>query len=535
MTTDNSQASMRRWRIGFSIFLVVITALPYILAEIRSGDEWFFSGFLFGVQDGHSYIAKMLRGSEGDWLFTTPYTAYPQTGVVAFLPYLILGKLASAPGLHGQLVVIFHLYRIAGIFFLVWCLDEFVRCYVPEERLRKWGITLAACGGGLGFLFLIGLSSLWKESLPLEMYSPESFGFLMIMGLPHLLFARGFLLLSFMKILQSAGRPFQIGTQAGLGLVLVGVFQPLTVAVAWAVLLAASTSLLLLVWLKKISVAKLREFVNKAAIAIFISSPVIFYTSLKFLSDPILSTWAEQNVIKSPPVGDYLLAYGWILPFAILAIISVLRNKIELTIGVGFLIIWVMCLPIFAYAPYQMQRRLPEGIWVAMVTLALVYITGWQKRSQTIFFAITSLGLLSSAIFWLGNIITAWQPASPAFLPDSQVEFYKQVQSLQIPKNSVVLADEEISMSLPAWLPVRVLIGHGPESANSKELQPRVENFYAGTSKIGETQTLVSEFSVDYVVWNTDKYGKLETILVRYPYLNKQLCYLDLCLLRVDE
>ena len=80
----------RRWVLAFAIILMVITTLPYILGYARAGGDWEFTGFVFGVEDGNSYIAKMLSGASGNWLFFSPYTAYPQHGVIAFLPYILL-------------------------------------------------------------------------------------------------------------------------------------------------------------------------------------------------------------------------------------------------------------------------------------------------------------------------------------------------------------------------------------------------------------------------------------------------------------
>jgi hypothetical protein len=102
----------RRWVWIYAVLVMLVTAIPYFLGYASQGEGWRFSGFVFGVEDGNSYIAKMLSGAAGNWLFRTPYTTEPQRGVLAFLPYLLLGKLASHPALHEQLVALFHLFRI---------------------------------------------------------------------------------------------------------------------------------------------------------------------------------------------------------------------------------------------------------------------------------------------------------------------------------------------------------------------------------------------------------------------------------------
>ena len=162
---------------------------------------------LFAVEDGNSYIAKMRRGAEGEWLFRSPYTADEQAGVPAFLPYLLLGKMASGRGSHEQLVALFHLARILAIPLMVFSTYRFVSRFVLEVRWRRWATILASAGGGMGWLVFLSGSSSWLGSQPLEMYSPETFGFLAALTFPHLLLARAFLFLGLDAYLESTARP----------------------------------------------------------------------------------------------------------------------------------------------------------------------------------------------------------------------------------------------------------------------------------------------------------------------------------------
>ena len=109
------QVSERRWAFGFALIVILVTSFPYLLAYQMENEEWVFTGFLFGVEDGNSYVAKMLRGANGEWLFRTPYTTEDQQGVVAFIPYTLLGKMAGGKAIHTQLVVLFHSFRLIGV------------------------------------------------------------------------------------------------------------------------------------------------------------------------------------------------------------------------------------------------------------------------------------------------------------------------------------------------------------------------------------------------------------------------------------
>lgn len=197
----------------FAAALLSATTLPYLIGFASQGEAWRFTGFVFGVEDGNSYLAKMLRGSAGDWLFRSPYSAAPQRGVLAYLPYLLLGKLAAGAAAHEQLTALFHLFRLGAGFLAIRATYDFLALFVAEIRLRRLGLLLASAGGGLGWIFALPGRPDWPGSLPLEFYSPEAFGFLALYGLPHLALARALALWGLVAYLKAAGEPVR---QAGL-------------------------------------------------------------------------------------------------------------------------------------------------------------------------------------------------------------------------------------------------------------------------------------------------------------------------------
>src|SRR5215510_2207848 len=68
------------WVSLFAAGVMVLTTLPYLVAFASEADGWRFGGFLLGVEDGSSYIAKMSEGARGAWLFTLTYSSEPQRG-----------------------------------------------------------------------------------------------------------------------------------------------------------------------------------------------------------------------------------------------------------------------------------------------------------------------------------------------------------------------------------------------------------------------------------------------------------------------
>ena len=173
----------------------------------------------------------------------------------------------------------------------------------------------------------------------------------------------------------------------------------------------------------------------------------------------------------------------------------------------AFLSIWILSLPLLAYAPVVFQRRLVEGIWAAWVILA---VSIFDHNGKQIWFSLKpalTLTLPSMAIIFVMGFQTASQKSPPLFLPADEVHAYMVLAEVANP-NDVLLSAAETGNRVPAWAVMRVVLGLGPESLNSQEIIPRVERFYSSSETENERNKLLDEFSVDYVF-----YGPLEKAL----------------------
>lgn len=501
MAADKPLVKYPRWLWVIVDFTLVITTLPYILGFEAQGDTWQFTGFVFGVEDGNSYIAKMMRGAAGEWLFQTPYTAQPQAGVLAFLPYLLLGKLSAPPGQHEQLVVLFHLFRVVAGCLSILATYEFLAHFISGERWRRWAVVLIAWGGGLGWsLILVGRSS-WLGSLPLEFYSPETFGFLAIYGLPHLAMARALMFWGLRGYLFPETAPASIngGIFAGLLWLLMGLLQPLTVVLAWVVI-AAYLAVLLIRILRSgddlgFERTNLKSIWLRSVYAGMVSAPIVLYTFWRFNTDPFLRQWTTQNQILSPHPLHYLLAYGLLIPFAVPWFQCLWKEDA----GQPWLLAaWTLIIPILLYVPYPLQRRLAEGFWVVLVILSVSAI----ERSQALqkFHRVFFLLFPSTVILIVGGFQQVLNPALPLFRPVAEIEAFDYL-SQNAGNEDVVLASYETSNALPAWAANYVLIGHGPESVGLAELQPQLERFFSQGMTDSERLDLIAVYGVDYVFW----------------------------------
>ncbi len=490
----------RIWLVNLALLLVMVTTIPYLIGVASESQDWVFSGHLIGVEDGHSYLAKMLRGNVGDWLFRTPYSLIEQRGVAVFIPYLVLGKLFPGRAQHDQLVVAFHLLRSIGVVVAVYGTYRFAAHFVEDHGSRRWVTVMGTVGGGLGWLLLLGDWGLIWPEVPLVFLSPETFGFLGLFGVPHLALSRGLFMLTlagYLEALEGARswRP------AALFLLLTALVHPLTGLIGIAVIAAHQWALLGSASAK----GQWEAWRGGAAMTLGVlapAAPYLLYLVVRSQADPFLQGWAMQNRIASPHLGYYILAYGLLLPMAAFgarALIHEGRRDGLLPVA------WVVLLPALIYAPVTVQRRLAEGGWVALATLAAygvlqVNLRPWRRGLRTTMLA---LALPGSLILLLGAARLARAPARPAFLPGELVDSYRWIAE-QAAVDAVVMASAETGNSLPAWAPVRVPVGHGPESVPYDSALSSVKDYYGARSE-AERGEIINELGVDFVFFGPDE------------------------------
>ena len=499
-----------RWAAGFAALVMAVTTLPYLVGVASQTSDWRFGGFVLGVEDGNSYIAKMGQGARGAWLFTLPYSSEPQRGVPLFEFHLLLGKLAG-PG-HDALVLVYHLARVVMGMALLLISYRFLAEFLPDVRQRRLGLALVAVGGGLGWLLaLFGLDHLFG-SLPIDFYSPEAFTFLILYTLPHLAAARCLFLLGLLAYLR--GR----GVVAGLALLAASLIQPLSVLVAWLVIGIDSASAWLFPYLRftfhlpprsgrqprpvgarRPSTLHAPRSILNALTAILLSSPFVLYTVYLFSADPLLAQWNAQNILTSPHPLHYVFGYGALIVFGVGGWRVLWSRRPDLA---RFVAGWALAVPFLLYAPLTTQRRLVEGFQLPLVALAVLGLTDALRsfRRWALLFAMT-LTVPTSALLLAGGVAAALVSAQPLFHPAGQLAAFDWL-SENAEAGKVVLSSFETGNALPAYTPLVAYIGHGPETVFLAQKQPRVAAFYRSSTADADRRRLLAEGRIAFVLFS---------------------------------
>jgi hypothetical protein len=151
------------------------------------------------------------------------------------------------------------------------------------------------------------------------------------------------------------------------------------------------------------------------------------------------------------------------------------------------------------YAPVNAQRRLVEGAWVIIVVCALAFflkkaVFDWKWKGYLM------LAFPSSLILMIGSIMTASNLAEPVFRPLEEVKVYQFIEKQDL-ERPVVLSSFEIGNNLPAWVPARVVLGHGPESIGNDKIEDDLEVLFSPDTNEIERKYYWDYYKVDYLFW----------------------------------
>lgn len=496
--------SPREWRrvVVFAALILCATTIPYVVGWLAAGEDWRFSGMLFGVEDGNSYLAKMRIGAGGDWLFVNRYTSEPHRGALFFLPYILLGHLArllagGQPVSVGMLLAVYHGARVVFGLALILAIYRFVAAFVRAPALRRLALLLATLGGGLGWLLsLAGLGDAFG-SLPLDFYVPEGYSFLILFGLPHLALARAALLAGFLALLDATTRDGAMRTWLGRALLagaawfVTGLCVPFYIAVVYV---------LLGVWGLAVWVRRRRfpwDLFWRAAVAALVPLPLLLYSTWVFAVNDVFAQWAAQNRLPSPHPLHYALGYAALAIPAAAAIPWAWRRGAQHA-GYLLLVSWLVAAPVLVYVPVNVQRRLAEGIIVPLGILAAVGLRRLAPRRRKLAqAALLALVLPTSGLLWLGGLASVLAPGRPIFRPVDEITALQALNAVA-PRGAVVLSRHETGNLVPVYTDLIAFVGHGPETVDAETKERRVVAFFRNTLSPDERAALLAE--VDYVL-----------------------------------
>ncbi len=483
------------WAVIWAVLILIITSLPYLYGAALSSSTNHFGGFIIGSEDGNSYLVKMQEGRAGYWLFYLAYTPEPHQGALVFSYYLMLGKLSWLLGIAPLLLL--HLSRIVTIPFALLSFYRFVACFTSDVFVRRISFLLFGLTAGLGWLWVILGLPTEVGAMPVDMWVPDASFFLSAFAFPHLPMAQGLLLwvlIAGLIFLKNGDYKWGlVATGAGL---LVSLIHPYTLPIL-SLLLG-----LYILWQVYKQVWSLWKSIGRLIIIVLPSLPYLVYVLIVFETNFAFMAWREQSLTPSPQPIFYILGFGILLIFVGVGLWK--YRHISVT-HAPFLIIWIVTVPLLIYIPIPLQRRFLDGYQIPLTIFGAIglvwFLNLFKAKTQRLAVAaiILTLMTLTNLLLLMGGVVVVNGQASPIFHAEAQQTAFQWF--FEHAQNQVVLTAYQTGNVLPAYAPVRVFVGHGPETINSDEKQRLVAQFFTESTSDTWRQNLLTEYNIDYLYY----------------------------------
>jgi hypothetical protein len=484
--------------LAWSVLVMSLTTLPYRVANRAAGPDRVFAGFLWGVDEGNVYLQWVRQASEGRVLLRNQYTTKDQDPHFVNVFLLALGRVGAWTGVGPREV--FSAARVpCGIWCLA-CVYVLAASLTPCRISRAAALGLASLSSGLGWIvMLLGRSGALPDFLQLRpidvadgwQVQPEAIIFLCLLLNPLFSFSVGLVALA----AREAARLFEGGwgpaVALGLLLLLLGNVHgydvvPLYLALAvWAVVHLPAAR------------GRLGPVAARTGLAVALSAPAPLWALYTARIDPAYAAKIATPTLTARPTD---VAVGLGLPL-ILALAGAARVIVERRRGEQeawpklFPAVWLACGLVAVYLPVAFQRKMMEGLAVALCVLGgqalAALVTGPALRGigRPVRMALVGaliIATVPSNLLFVGEALRNTLAdnrtqlavlAPPAYLGKDEIAAFRWLAQ-HAAEQDVLLSSSLTGSHVPAFAPCRTFIGHWAETLQFASLAGAVTQFY---------------------------------------------------------
>jgi hypothetical protein len=484
---------------------LLLTLLPYVAVDRATPRGQQYMWWLWGPDEGNAYLAWMRQAEDGAWLLGNKFTP-PHPGSKALFCNAILvggGKLAGA--LDVPLIAVYHGLRIvAGVF----CLTAFyalVGLAFHERHVRQVALALAMFSAGLGWAAELLLGPEAAATLGSVDFSsrgqimPEAITFHSLLLNPLFAAGAGLICLCLaLGLLALRRRSLWYAAGCGLALLVLGNVHTYDIFVVFGTLLVLVIAALVG---RQVSA---RWAALAALLILLLSAPGWGWMAYTIHADPEYATKAATKTLSPEPLG-YLCGYGLLVVFAGLGMGHLYRWRGFRPREAYVFLVWLLVNIPLLYAPVSFQRKMAEGLHLAICGLAglgvsvvlgpLLAVTAEHphfrralRAARLRFVALAATCVLVTTPSCILFVIEGYSNARsnmahlplmpPVYLGELEVQALDWLDG-QAGPDDVVLCTNLIGSYVPSWTSAHVVSGHWAETLNFRESLSVVANFYA--------------------------------------------------------
>lgn len=462
-----------RWVALASALILLATTAPVLYGLLSPSPGYHYIGFAYNGEEANPYLAKIVQGARGDWLYAPPYNADPGEPFFLYENYLLLGHLSRWLSLEPLLV--FHLARLAGGALMLAVLYWFIARFFGAVRDRRLAFGLAAFGAGFGWLAVLAG---YKSA---DLWQAQIFPFLAVFAnvhFPPALAAALWVTDALVPLDGEHAARARIAAQIAAGALILALTQP------YALLIAGALGALWLAW-RIAARAPRAEWIDLAwrlLLAGSIGAPFALYYRWLAATNAAYAGWDRQNITLSSPPWDYALSFGLILPLALIGAAVLLRQaRVARAPDADTVLLlgWVAATAVMMALPITQQRRFAFGLAVPVAVLAVQGLRAVPRLNRgTLRFALLALSSLTNVLLLALALAATALHSGNLYLSQSEWEAMRYLRA-NAPVQAVVLAAPDTGLYIPAWAGQRVFYGHPHETLDAAARKAEVTAFFA--------------------------------------------------------
>lgn len=494
--------------------LYAITAIPYVLAYVRTPPGWMFAGVLIYPEDQDAYASFIRQAADGHFLFVNRLTSLDHGPAFFNLEWLCVGRLTG--WLQGSTIAAYQVWRAAGALSVVLGFSALAYVVLPGRSLRRIALLMCVFGGGFQVISLAlnGLSGIAEKLLgvhagllPTEFFFFTTHPFAQILVNPHFSLPLGI----FMAAVAAYVHGERTGAwrwYAGAGALaaIEGLMRPYE-------MIALYTTLPLFA-LVEMLVARRFEArrLGLRMLPLLLVAPVFLYTVYIFEFHPIFKYWASQGYVDPLPFTTHFAHMG--LAGVLFAIRLCLVKKYPFKTPVErFLLVWLATvfffvhansLPLLRFMPYTPQ--LMTSLMPPMILLGAVVLDpaqwGWaagrRALALSLIVAFLCVNALDSAVLLDTLSPKGTTPDPQIYIPDAEMQAYRWLDR-EASEDDVVLCLNQTGHRLAKFASVRVVSGHWSVTPESEKMEGSAERFYAGAVSLEAAAEFLRQCRVKWI------------------------------------
>jgi len=483
---------------------LLVSCVPYLAGYAAQTPDRVFSGAVFDLYDYHTHLGEMQLGLRGEWLHRVLSTSEGHDGTLMRTFFIALGHVARLSGL--SLPLVYQVARVLfGALFLV-AVYRFIAALQPGASVRRTAFALVAFSSGLGWLVQIVAPAGPTDISPIDFWLIDANSFFSILIFPHFTAAMALLLEVFTRLLNSlrTNGPADDSTHVPIlpYFITIAVYSLLLTSIhPYAVAIIIGPAIAFGVFQSIRRQAPPRRFWQLTAAVLIGAAPVLIYSAVVFVSEPVFKQWAEQNVTLSPPPIYYVLGFGLVLAFAAIGLRRFVRERGE---RAWLVVTWIVLIAVMVYLPVGIQRRFSEGVHVPLSLIAAYGLTALGERLSTrarfvaVNFAL-ALAAMSNAYMVLSQTAQAALRDVALFHPGDLIAAIDWL-GRHSEWTDTALAAESTGSLIPARIGHRVVLGHWAETVAYADRQQDVAAFFNASTPDADRVELLNRLGVRFVV-----------------------------------